>query len=88
MNEPVVAGPLRQSVPLPDPAPRDTLTVYVPSPSNWTSDPTGTISPGVPIFVTQYGGMFCGCVAWPSGTATNDSAARWSSFGSPDDWSR
>ena len=87
-NEAVVAGPARQSAAPPVPAPTATVTVYVPSPSNWSSGPAAVIVPAAPARVTQYGAAAPGWVGRPSGTAATVRATRWSSFGSPDGWSR
>ena len=43
-------------------------------PSNWSSGPAGTIVPGAPIRVTQYGDALFGCVGVPSGAAVTCSA--------------
>ncbi len=73
-NDPVLDTPaVRQSLP----APTETLTEYAPSPSNWTSDPTSTMSPALPFLPTHDGGSLYGCVSVPSGTPVTVSAACW-----------
>jgi hypothetical protein len=83
-NEAVVDGPERQSDGPPELGPSDTLTVYVPSPSNCSSGPAATISPTVPTRPTQYGAPTVGWVGLPSGTPVIVSATCWSSCVSPE----
>ncbi len=57
--------------------PTDTVTVYVPTPSNCSSGPAATMSPAVPFRPTQNGVAFEGWVGRPSGTPLTVSATRW-----------